>query len=135
MDEHYSYICNFKSAIKIKSTSCIKNSTDGTLNDFQFNDIFDLDEIQRLQVLFSDATGVASWITYPDGTLITKPSNSCRLCRNIIRNTEKGLAYCFQSDVVIGRHNSSGPTVHRCLSGGLWDAGTSILRENILPTG
>ncbi|MEI6090190.1 MAG: PAS domain S-box protein [bacterium] len=94
--------------------------------DIQFVDLFDLDDIQHIQDLFSDATGVASIITNPDGTPITKPSNFCRLCINIIRNTEKGLSNCFKSDAVLGGHNTSGPIVQPCLSGGLWDGGASI---------
>ena len=103
-----------------------------TGNNFELfaNDIFDVEEIQRLQDLFSDATGVASIITYLDGTPITKPSNFCRLCKDIIRKTEKGCSNCFKSDAVIGMHNLVGPTIQLCLSGGLWDAGASITIGN-----
>lgn len=91
-----------------------------------FHDLFDLNEIQRIQDLFSDATGVASIITHPDGLPITKPSNFCRFCNDIIRKTEKGLANCYCSDAAIGKQNLNGPICQRCLSGGLWDAGASI---------
>ncbi len=40
-----------------------------------FSDLFDIEELQNLQDLFADATGVASVITRPDGTPVTKPSN------------------------------------------------------------
>ena len=103
-----------------------ENSITDALNSIRFSDIFKLDEIQRLQDLFSDASGVASIITHPDGTPITRPSNFCRLCNDIIRKTEKGCANCFKSDAVLGRYNASGPVVQPCLSGGLWDAGASI---------
>jgi len=93
----------------------------------QFSDIFDLNDIQRIQDLFADATGVASIITHPDGTPITRPSNFCRLCNEIIRKTDVGLSNCFKSDAVIGRPNPEGPTIQPCLSGGLWDAGASII--------
>ncbi len=93
----------------------------------QFSDIFDLNDIQRIQDLFADATGVASIITHPDGTPITHPSNFCRLCNEIIRKTDVGLSNCFKSDAVIGRPNPEGPTIQPCLSGGLWDAGASII--------
>ena len=98
----------------------------GDLNKIQFSDIFSLDEIQTLQNLFSDATGVASIITHPDGIPITKPSNFTRLCNDIIRKTEKGCANCFKSDAILGRHNTGGSVIQPCLSGGLWDAGASI---------
>ena len=97
-----------------------------TSDNIRFTDIFDLGEIQKLQDLFADANGVASIITHPDGTPITNPSNFCRLCENIIRKTEKGIANCMKSDAIIGRQNLEGPIVQPCLSCSLWDAGTSI---------
>jgi PAS domain S-box-containing protein/putative nucleotidyltransferase with HDIG domain len=91
-----------------------------------FADLFDVEEIQAIQDAFSAATGVGSIITKPDGAPITRPSNFCRLCGDIIRGTDKGLANCRVSDAVIGRPNPSGPVIQPCLSGGLWDAGASI---------
>ena len=97
------------------------------MNEIQFSDIFDLDDIQRIQDLFSDATGVASLITFPDGRPITRPSNFCRFCNEIIRKTDLGLSNCFKSDSEIGKPNPDGPVIQQCLSGGLWDAGASII--------
>ncbi len=94
--------------------------------DLSFTDFFDLDEIQEIQDSFAQASGVASIITDTDGRPITKPSNFCRLCRDVIRQTEKGLSNCFHSDAVIGCHNPQGPIMQPCLSGGLWDGGASI---------
>lgn len=89
-------------------------------------DIFDLNEIQEIQDSFSHATGVASLITDARGVPITKPTNFCNLCNDVIRQTEKGRANCLHSDSMIGRKNLTGPIVQPCLSGGLWDAGASI---------
>lgn len=94
---------------------------------YKFTDIFDLDKIQKLQDLFSSATGVASIITEPDGTPITEPSNFCSLCNNIIRKTGIGLENCRISDAVIGSPREVGPRIQRCLSGGLIDGGASII--------
>jgi len=91
-----------------------------------FKELFDLDQLQKIQDSFAQATGVASIITDPYGLPITTPSNFCNLCKNIIRKTEKGLANCIQSDAVIGQYNPDGPIIQACLSGGLWDAGASI---------
>lgn len=91
-----------------------------------FDDLFNRDDIQRLQDEFSRATGVASIITYPDGQPITAPSNFCRLCRDIVRGTEQGRHNCYHSDAMLGRYHPEGPVVQPCLSGGLWDAGASI---------
>lgn len=88
-------------------------------------DLFDVEQLQRIQDSFAKATNVASIITHPDGVPVTKPSNFCRLC-NVIRKTEKGRTNCFCSDAVIGQQNPEGPNIRPCLSGGLWDAGASI---------
>ena len=95
-----------------------------------FDDLFNAAEIQRIQDEFSSATGVASIITHPDGTPLTTPSNFTFLCSEIIRKTERGCANCFRSDAAIGRYRPDGPLVQTCLSGGLWDAGASIVVGN-----
>ena len=94
--------------------------------DIRFTDLFNLEDIQRIQDTFSESMHVASLITTPDGTPLTNPSNFCRLCRDVIRKTEKGLANCRASDALLGRYNPGGATISPCLSGGLWDAGASI---------
>ncbi len=91
-----------------------------------FQDLFDLDDIQRLQNLFAQATGVASIITDTEGVPITQPSNFCRLCKDIIRTTEDGRFNCHQSDALLGRRNLARPIIQPCLIGGLWDAGAAI---------
>jgi PAS domain S-box-containing protein len=91
-----------------------------------FTDLFNPNEIQKVQDAFAKAAGVASVITTPEGVPLTIPSNFCRLCNSVIRGTEKGRANCYRSDACIGKHNPSGPTIQPCLSGGLWDAGASI---------
>lgn len=96
-------------------------------SDLTFADLFNLDDLQQLQEAFARATGVASIITRPDGTPITKPSNFCRICREIICKTFEGRAKCFHSNAVLGQPSDEGPTIHKCLSAGLWEAGSAIL--------
>lgn len=96
------------------------------LSNIAFPDLFNLDEIQEIQDAFAQATGVASIITAPDGTPITRPSNFCDLCLDIIRKTEKGLANCRKSDTQLGKIQPDGPAMQPCLSGGLMDGGTGI---------
>ncbi|WP_346863777.1 PAS domain S-box protein [uncultured Draconibacterium sp.] len=93
---------------------------------YSFEDFFDIEEIQRMQDLFADVNEVASIITQPDGTPLTRPSNFTRLCAEIIRRSPKGRLKCFRSDSVIGECNTSSSTAHKCLSAGLWDAGVTI---------
>ncbi|MBN2843694.1 MAG: PocR ligand-binding domain-containing protein, partial [Sedimentisphaerales bacterium] len=96
------------------------------IGNISFHDLFNLDDIQKIQDHFANSTGVASIITDIDGNPITRPSNFCRLCNDIIRKTEKGCANCCKSDAALGRVCNNGPTIQPCLSGGLWDAGASI---------
>nr|WP_320192224.1 PAS domain S-box protein [uncultured Desulfobacter sp.] len=102
-----------------------KMSMDDKLKDIEFTDLLSLDTIQQMQDSFARAAGVASIITKPDGTPITKPSNFCQLCK-IIRSTEKGLKNCYASDAVLGGLHKEGPIYQQCLSGGLWDGGASV---------
>ena len=97
----------------------------------QLSDLIVIEEIQRMQDLFSDVTGVASVITSPEGTSLTKPSNFCRLCQ-LVRSTEIGLANCIKSDMLISCNIiSSELSLQPCLSAGLWDTGAKIMVDNI----
>ncbi len=101
------------------------NTAKGTTR-FTILDIFGADELQRIQDAFSNATGLASLITSPDGTPITRESNFSELCL-LIRSTKKGLRNCKASDALLGSMGSSGPAFSPCLSCGIWDAGTPII--------
>jgi PAS domain S-box-containing protein len=95
-----------------------------------FEELFDLDEIQALQDDFAKATGVAVLLTRPDGAPITKPSNFCRLCSEIVRQTPAGQERCLLSDAEIGGlHEPGRPYIHTCLSAGLWGAGANIVLD------
>jgi PAS domain S-box-containing protein len=102
------------------------SGTVDTAQELTFHDLFDVDEIQEIQDAFAAATGVASIITDPAGVPITAPSGFCHLCQNVIRKTPKGLENCYYSDKMLGKMNPGGPIAQPCLSGGLWDGGTSI---------
>ena len=95
--------------------------------DLAIEDLFNLEDLQLFQDLFAKATGVASLITLPDGTPVTKPSNFTRLCGGIIRQTAIGQANCQRSDALVGQGCIHGPNVRHCLGCGLWDAGAAIV--------
>jgi len=92
----------------------------------RFEDVFCLEEIQRIQDAFAEAAGVGSRITDPSGRPLTQPSNFTTLCQDIIRQTPKGLANCIRSDIHEGVSTADGPCYGTCLSGGLLDGSTSI---------
>ena len=95
--------------------------------DFHYTDFFKLEELQTIQDLFADATGVASIITHLDGTPITKPSNFCRLCESIVRQTTIGCKRCMKSDAVLSAQSNSLPSVQTCTSVGLMESSTQIM--------
>lgn len=73
-----------------------KTERSGNLNDIKVEELFDLDDIQRMQDLFSGATGVASVITAIDGRPLTRPSNFRSLFSQFILKQEKGLIQSFR---------------------------------------
>lgn len=92
--------------------------------EIRFQDLFNLKDIQEIQDLFAEATGVGSIITQPDGTPITKPSNFTSLC-SLVRGTAKGAQNCFRSNSCVGE-NSEEILIRKCFSSGLWESGASI---------
>ncbi len=92
----------------------------------RFEDVFAVEDLQRLQDAFAEAADVASLITDLQGRPLTRPSNFTDLCANIIRRTEKGLADCMRSDARVGQGDPSGPIIHHCLGSGLLNGGTRI---------
>jgi PAS domain S-box-containing protein len=94
--------------------------------DIHFEELFNLDDIQRLADEFSLATGVASIITHTDGTPITAPSNFSRLCADLFHQTERGLANCYATRAALGCCHSEIPVIQECMCGGLWGAGAAI---------
>jgi len=100
--------------------------TSNLVSNSQFSEIFDVDEIQRLQDLFSDATGVTSVITQVDGQPITRPSNFCRLCRTPGHASGKGITHSMLSDTSPGNKYSSGTVPRSCLRVCKWNGSTSI---------
>ncbi|KAF0194486.1 MAG: PAS/PAC sensor hybrid histidine kinase [Bacteroidetes bacterium] len=108
----------------------IESSNSGVLDEYsgevRFSDLFEQEEIQRLQDMFSDATGVASIISDTLGNPLTMPSNFTRLCRDIIRPTIKGMEMCRQSEAAICSKGSGEPPVSICPGCGLWESGVRI---------
>lgn len=94
---------------------------------YKFEDLFDIHEIQRIQDEVAHTMHVASIIVEPDGTPITRPSNFCSFCYDIVRSSPIGCANCQRSDSHLGRPNPDGPIIEQCLSANLMDAGCSII--------
>lgn len=96
------------------------------IDKYKFQDLFDMDKVQKLTDAISEALEVGIVIVSPEGVPITQPSNFCSFCRDVVRRTEVGNRNCEYSDSVLGR-KADGPIVSKCLSAGLTDAGISII--------
>lgn len=109
------------------SENNIQSTDQNAADNILYNDILSLDDIQRLQDLFSDATGVASVIIQANGTPITTPSNFCRLCSELICKKEKANSICCKSETYADIFNASLSVVKQCEGCGLWHAGANIV--------
>ncbi|MCP4693861.1 MAG: PAS domain-containing protein, partial [Desulfobacterales bacterium] len=94
---------------------------------FTFTDVFDIDGLQEVQDAFADSAGVSCVITDAEGRFITRPSNFCRACADMIRNTRQGAALCRRFYAAIGRRDPDGPAVRPCLTAGFWNVGVGIM--------
>jgi diguanylate cyclase (GGDEF)-like protein/putative nucleotidyltransferase with HDIG domain len=97
---------------------------------YSFEEIFDLDEIQKIQDAFSLATGVASIITDINGNHITKPSNFCELCTEVIQGCCIGAESCAKSHAITEADNLEGSSFKYCSSAGMMDGGACIYVGN-----
>ncbi len=89
--------------------------------DIQFFDLFDQDDIQKLQDLFSAANKVSSVIMDLDGNMLTKPSNFTPLCKMIMEKSSNGSPACFAYDQWNKDHNDiNNTTVSPCTLSGYW---------------
>jgi len=92
------------------------------IKNMTIEDVFEIEILQRMQDIFSDATGVASLITLPDGKPYTKPSKFNRLFREIIFETEMGLKNCMSSSIELGEQSFLRPAIRSCYCEGLLEA-------------
>ena len=97
----------------------------------EFEVIFNLEEIQRLQDDFSMAFGLSSVIIGPDRIPITRPSNSAVLCTEHFRRSPSGLAACMESDETVYNGCDRGKISSLCSAAGLWDGGVSLKFDGI----
>jgi PAS domain S-box-containing protein len=90
--------------------------------------VFELDQLQKMQDAFSFATGISSLITDIEGRPITKVSFSNKVCIKV-RSTEKGTRMCMDSSKRLGQmaKEQQKPVSSPCLSCGFIDAAAPII--------
>jgi PAS domain S-box-containing protein len=103
-------------------------SPEKPMGDFSLSDIFDIEQLQKIQDAFAITHNVASVITDIEGNPITAPSNFSPVCQ-IIRSTTRGRELCHKSDKLIGQQARKllKPFSTNCLSCGFVDAGAPII--------
>nr|WP_300836868.1 PocR ligand-binding domain-containing protein [uncultured Acetatifactor sp.] len=99
------------------------------MDTYTFQDIFDIDFMQKLIDSLSAALQVGISIRGPHGERITKDSDYCSFCRDIVKKTPIGNARCEMSDRALSAHSDTKPYICHCQSAGLTDASVSILVE------
>lgn len=102
------------------------------LKGLSFAELFDLNELQGIQDLFSDTMGLASVITGPDGVPLTRPSHESDFCRDLVRPSVGGKLYCavFAQQI---QENLPDIRVFPCLDGAVLEAVCSIaVQDHIL---
>ncbi|OGK08074.1 MAG: hypothetical protein A2W80_10890 [Candidatus Riflebacteria bacterium GWC2_50_8] len=108
-----------------------KQHVETDVENIDFVDLFDINEMQKLQDAFSDAFEIASIITRPDGTPITRPSRFSRLCTEVIHNTESGRQTCRMLNPV-GSIEELKQLTFRCEQCGKWEISAGMSVENHL---
>lgn len=98
------------------------------LENFRITDIFDTNQLQKIQDAFALSHNLASIITDIEGRPITRPSNMSPIC-NLVRSSLKGSKLCELSDKTIGNkvHETLKPHSSKCLSCGFIETGAPII--------
>ncbi len=93
----------------------------------QFNKLFDLAEIQRIQDEFAESTGVSSVIAAADGGFITRPSRVSPVCRLVLAHSGATGIPCFAAAGALAAGAADAPVFTRCDGSGLSVAVSPIL--------
>ncbi len=106
-----------------------KNSSEFT---YSFQELIDVDMLQKVQDEFANALGVASITVDKDGNPITEPSNFNRFCMQMTRMSKEGAKLCTHCDsgggTLSGRTGK--PAIYKCHTG-LIDFGVPIIIEGV----
>ncbi|MBK3517061.1 PocR ligand-binding domain-containing protein [Carboxylicivirga marina] len=90
--------------------------------------VFELDQLQKMQDAFSFAMGISSLITDVNGKPMTRMSFSNHVCAKV-RSTAKGQQMCMESSRDLGERANAvlKPVSSPCLSCGFIDAASPII--------
>ena len=96
-----------------------------------FEEIFDIETLQKLMDSLSKSFEVGLCIRSPQGERLLQDSVSCDFCRDIVQKSPLGKKQCEESDVVLSAYKEISPKICRCKSAGLMDAGINLIVDGI----
>lgn len=101
------------------------------MDNIVFNEIFDMETLQRLMDSLSKSLEVGLCIRSPQGERLTEDSVYCTFCRDVIQHSALGKGHCEESDVTLSAYKEKSPTICRCKSAGLIDAGINLMVDGV----
>lgn len=101
------------------------------MDNVAFNEIFDMETLQRLMNSLSRSLEVGLCIRSPEGKRLTEDSVYCKFCHEVIQHSELGKRQCEASDVTLSAYKEKSPMICRCKSAGLMDAGINLMVDGV----
>lgn len=96
-----------------------------------FNEIFDMETLQRLMNSLSKSLEVGLCVRSPEGKRLIEDSVYCTFCQNVIQHSALGKRQCEESDVTLSAYKEKSPMICRCKSAGLMDAGINLMVDGV----
>lgn len=101
------------------------------MENLAFDDIFDVNTLQKLMDSLSKSFEVGLCIRSPQGERLLQDSMYCDFCKNLIQKSPLGKKQCEESDVTLSAYKESSPMICRCKSAGLMDAGINLMVDGV----
>lgn len=96
------------------------------MKEVKFEDIFDMDELQKLVDSLSKSFEVGMGIRTPKGDRLIYDCHFCDFCKNVIQKSTTGKKQCEESDLTLSANTDGETHICRCKSAGLIDAGIKL---------
>lgn len=101
------------------------------MENLTFDEIFDVDTLQKMMDLLSRAFEVGLCIRNPQGERLLQDSMYCDFCNHLIRQSPQGRKQCEESDVILSAYKENSPMICRCKSAGLMDVGINLMVDGV----
>lgn len=94
--------------------------------EMKFEDIFDVDEMEKLMESLSKSFEVGMGIRTPKGDRLISDIHFCDFCSGIVQKSVIGRKQCEESDLILSANTEGDIHICRCRSAGLIDAGIKL---------